>query len=348
MAGWDAHVMDVKGAFLNGEFHDGEEVYMKVSQGFKKYYEDDMVLKLNKTINGLKQAAMCFWKELLEAMNDMEHKKSKADPCMYYSWNSSENLAIWIIWIDDNLCIGNRKVVKREVQMLSDRFEVDDVGTLEEYVGCKIDIDQEKQTLKFMQPVLLQSFADEFELPKRKPTTPLVPGTVLTKADATASLPSKRQSKYQSGVGKLLHMMRWSRPEIYNATRELAKHMTCANEGHYQAMLRVMAYCVHTPERGLLLASVFVWDGKKGHKFKVWGKSDSDYAKCPETRHSVTGCCVFLNDSPVMFKSAMERTVSLSTTEAESAAAVTCAHDMLYVMKVLESVGLTVEKPMVS
>ena len=44
---------------------------------------------------------------------------------------------------------------------------------------------------------------------------------------------------------------------------------------------------------------------------------------------------------------AMQRTVNLSTTEAESAAAVTCAQDMLYVMKVLESVGLMVEKPMV-
>ena len=47
-----------------------------------------------------------------------------------------------------------------------------------------------------MEPVLLQSFADEFELSKGKPTTPLVPGTVLTKADATTSLPPKRQSKY--------------------------------------------------------------------------------------------------------------------------------------------------------
>ena len=46
--------MYVKGAFLNGEFHDGEEIYMKVPQGFEKYDEDNVVLKLNKTIYGLK------------------------------------------------------------------------------------------------------------------------------------------------------------------------------------------------------------------------------------------------------------------------------------------------------
>ena len=53
-------------------------------------------------------------------------------------------------------------------------------------------------------------------------------------------------------------MMRWSQPEIYNATQKHAKNTTCANEGHYQATLRVIAYCVHTPDRGLLLAPVDV------------------------------------------------------------------------------------------
>ncbi len=35
MAGWVATVVDVKGAFLHGEFHNGEEIYMKVLQGWK-------------------------------------------------------------------------------------------------------------------------------------------------------------------------------------------------------------------------------------------------------------------------------------------------------------------------
>ena len=142
--------------------------------------------------------------------------------------------------------------------------------------------------------------------------------------------------------------MRWSRPEIYNSVRELAKHMTMANEGHYQAMLRVMAYCTSTCNRGLLLAPGGNWNGKRGNtKFKISGRSDSDYAKCPDTRRSVTGCRTFLNGAPIIFRSATQKTVSLSTTEAESAAGVTCAQDMLYAMKVVETLGLEVEKPMV-
>ncbi len=46
------------------------------------------------------------------------------------------------------------------------------------------------------------------------------------------------------------------------------------------------------------------------------------------------------------FKSSTEKTVSLSTTEAETCAGVTCVEDMLYMKNVLESLGLKVKLPM--
>jgi hypothetical protein len=42
-------------------------------------------------------------------------------------------------------------------------FDCDDVGKLIEFVGVKIVIDQATQTAKLTQPVLVQSFGDEFE-----------------------------------------------------------------------------------------------------------------------------------------------------------------------------------------
>jgi hypothetical protein len=48
-----------------------------------------------------------------------------------------------------------------------------------------------------------------------------------------------------------------------------------------------------------------------------------------------------------MFKSSTERTVSLSTTKAETYVCVTCVQDMLYMKNVLESLGLQVKLPMV-
>jgi hypothetical protein len=80
----------VKGAFLKGKLSNGEEMYLQIPQGFEIYYEKGMVLKLQRTIYGLKQAAFAFWRELLMAFNAMGFKRSSADPCLYFK-NSEKN-----------------------------------------------------------------------------------------------------------------------------------------------------------------------------------------------------------------------------------------------------------------
>ncbi len=74
---------------------------------------------------------------------------------------------------------------------------------------------------------------------------------------------------------------------------------------------------------------------------------DSDYAKKPKDRPSVLGHVVYLEGAPAMFKSSTERTVSLSTTKAETYAGVTCVQDILYMKNVMESLRLRVKLPMV-
>jgi hypothetical protein len=73
---------------------------------------------------------------------------------------------------------------------------------LKEYIGCKVDYNPDEGYVQLTQPVLLQSFADEFELPKGdNPITPAVPGDVLRKGKSTEMLSVKEMTKYRSGVG---------------------------------------------------------------------------------------------------------------------------------------------------
>ena len=74
-----------------------------------------------------------------------------------------------------------------------------------------------------------------------------------------------------------------------------------------KAMLRVMKYCVQTPNRGWTLKPTRKWTQcNKAFAFLITGRSDSNYATCPETRKSITGFLVRLENAIVAAKSGMQ------------------------------------------
>ena len=91
------------------------------------------------------------------------------------------HLAIWVLWVYDNFGAGECEVVECKVKKLKTVFELDDLGKLKEYFGCKVDVDHEKCTAKFTQPAMIQSFKYEFGARKVRHVTPAEPGTMLPK-----------------------------------------------------------------------------------------------------------------------------------------------------------------------
>ena len=78
-----------------------------------------------------------------------------------------------------------------------------------------------------------------------------------------------------------------------------------------------------TLEGGLVLKLHDDWDGiNTDYKVEVTVKTDSDYAKCPDTRRRMTESVVYLNQALVAFTSSTKKTGSLLTTKAELNAAV--------------------------
>ena len=82
--------------------------------------------------------------------------------------------------------------------------------------------------------------------------TPGETGKVLEACENGQEISESKQSKHGSAVGKLLHMMRWSRPEIWNAMEETSRRMSKAAPDHMKTVLRTMKYCVDTKDRGYM------------------------------------------------------------------------------------------------
>jgi len=146
---------------------------------------------------------------------------------------------------------------------------------VQDYIGCKIDVDVEKRSLKFTQPVLVQSLTDEFkDIPQRKsPLVPAKPGDILTKCEDSERLTPEMHTRYRTAVGKLLYLVKHSRPDIANAVRELARHCHCPTQPHWDAM----CYCIFMCAGHLLVdwsyVQVVLGTVRTGHSLSRLGAS---------------------------------------------------------------------------
>jgi hypothetical protein len=91
-------------------------------------------------------------------------------------------------------------IVKENIKK---HFECDDIGSIQEYVGNKVEINSE--SIKLTQPVLIQSLKDEFEIPDDEyRNNPGVLGSVLPAVIEGEELGDKDMKTFRSDVGKLL------------------------------------------------------------------------------------------------------------------------------------------------
>ena len=169
------------------------------------------------------------------------------------------------------------------------------------------------------QPVLLQSLGDEFDINPgaRRWASPAEAGSILFKTDEDPQLSNADQTYVRKGVGKIMHLQGWTRPDLSQRTRELVKHMNDGRESAVPAMHRLMEYASQRPKRGWTLRPDSTWDGSADFEFEIKGRSDTNYAQDPDNRHSVTGTRVSVNGAAVSCRSSGQKYVTLSVTEAE-------------------------------
>ncbi|KAH9688531.1 Integrase catalytic domain-containing protein [Citrus sinensis] len=145
------------------------------------------------------------------------------------------------------------------------------------------------------------------------------------------------QVPYSNAVGSLMYAMVCTTPNISHAVSIVSRYMHNPSKRQWQAVKWILRYIQKTMDVSLL----FERDDTLGQG--VIGYVDSDYVGDLDKRRSTTGYVFTFAGGPISWKSTLQSTVALSTTEAEYMAIVEAIKEAIWLQDLLENLGLAQE-----
>jgi hypothetical protein len=172
--------------------------------------------------------------------------------------------------------------------------------------------------------------------------TPGTPGLKILKPGEDDPLISDdMQSRYRTGVGQVMYLIKHSRPDLMSAVRELSKVLGKATPAAYKELLRCIKFVLDTKTKGLQVEPTNPVEGF--WQLEVF--SDSDWAGDPNDRKSVGCYIIFLNGVPIAWRARSQKVVSLSSSEAEFYACSKAVREVPFISQLLLFMGIPLKLP---
>ena len=165
---------------------------------------------------------------------------------------------------------------------------------------------------------------------------------IMKRKDDETLISSEEQTRYRSGIGMLLYLVKYSRPDLSNDVRELSKVNSGATSEHVRSLVQVINFTLDTRNKGL------VYHVAKKNDDNIWrlkAFSNSDSAGAADDRRSITGFCIFLNNCLISWKSMGQKTVTLSSSEAEYVAVAEVCTEIIFIKTIMDFLKLKIELP---
>jgi hypothetical protein len=326
---------DVTAAFLHGELGENEKVYVEMPLGFRK---PGKVLKLKKTLYGLRQSPRAFWKYLTNAMEAVGMKVSKLDPCLFVG---DKVMAVAFVddilfWSTDEAYINELGSKLRKEGLLLEQ-EDDAAG----FLGVKMT-KTEDGYIEMRQTGLIDRIVEALGLDSKMATPKYTPAEATPLTRDEDGEPPQGAFSYASVVGMLLYLSGHSRPDIAYAVNCCARYMFNPRLSHEKALKRIGRYLKATRDKGLVF--------KPSGMLTVAAFPDADFAGLyghekvtdPACAKSRTGFLILVSDCPMVWVSKLQTETALSTMEAEIIALAHCCRELFPVMDIVSEVGKVV------
>lgn len=319
---------DVKTAFLNG--HLDEEIYMMPPKGMDI---GSKVLKLHKTIYGLKQAARAWNIVLYQSLVDCGFAQSKADNCLYVK-KSNNDVCYLIVHVDDIVFASSSIICITEViNSLRQKFEIKELGDIKHFLN--IDVHKEPNgSFSLSQSRYINEIAIEAGLADAKSQKyPLDPG--YHKLLDNNLLDNNQM--YRKLIGMLLYISTNTRPDIAASVSILSQRVESPRELDLTEVKRVIKYLKTTSSLRLSLSP--------NPNQSLTAFSDADWAEDRETRKSIGGMICMLHGGTINWSSRKQNLVSISSTESEYYALSETVREIQWLINLLYDFGIIFNAP---
>jgi len=243
--------------------------------------------------------------------------------------------------VDDFAIAGKYLKDVQEFQShLSQTFKMKDLGEMNQFLGVSVQYTYEpyaKRKITLNQKGYLLQVLKRYGMENSAPyDTPVALGEKLESLEMD-SPKIKDRDEYRMLVGSLMYAMVATRPDLAYAVGNLARHSHAPGEQHWKAAKRVMRYITHTIDYGISYEPT----GEDDACFCVF--SDADWAGDQSTRKSTSGTVVMVANGPISWFSKLQRTVALSTMEAEYVAMGQTVREVMWIKKLLVDITDGVE-----
>ena len=144
---WEINMFNFHSAYLNGVLSDRETIFMEQPPHHEVADRSHYVVKLRKSLYGLKQAGRKWYNTLCGVLIDIEFQKSAANPAVFYVCVEGDIVILFIHMDDTMMTRSSPSLIDKFEQQIGETFEITHLGPVSWLLGLAIGRNHSNRTL---------------------------------------------------------------------------------------------------------------------------------------------------------------------------------------------------------
>ena len=331
---WDANHVDVENAFIEADLDRAIVMQLPTLNNVDGRPTKVMLLK---SLYGLKQAGMLWFKLLTKNLNKLGAKQLVHDQCIFRFQHPDTGVVTWVVvYVDDIIFMGpSREDIDMLTSGLGATFNRITVQPeVSKFLGIELVRDRENRRAFLTQGQLIDLLFSSAKIPRKYRAMPLNPNINLHKlGDGT-------EPTMHSEGGSFRYLADRCYPDILPSAGLISRGAHKPSPLHRRGWRHILQYLDAHRDEGLCL-------GGKG-EIRLFAFADASSSVGDDSKAQL-GFCFFLDlhSGAILARSKRSTTVVSSSTEGELQALAECARQTVWTRGFLEEVGHPQSSPTV-